>query len=103
MYYSLWDELLYDRKPTIMIQKEEDGFTRFVELELPGFKKEEVKVNVEKQYVSVIAQNKNRKHQETVWMPKTIDTSTVKAKLENGILRLSFAERVASKKEVLVE
>lgn len=92
---------------SIPIHKEDNKM--FVSFDLPGMKKEDVKIWVEDKTLYIDAERKDHKKQrfyEQVRMPKSVDVSTAKSKLEDGVLKVYFdgtKEKVLNKKEVLVE
>ncbi len=85
------------------IRKTEDGY--LLEAELPGFKKEDISVDIENEILTIKA-HKNRDSEEKTdsyirterswgeyqrsFNVKGIDTDAVKAKYENGVLALTL-------------
>ncbi len=83
------------------LQKDESG-NYFMIIDLPGFKKENVKLTFEKNNLKINA-SKNKGEKEIkidrIWnLPSFIDTSAASAKLEDGELKISF---LAKKKDVI--
>ena len=94
----------------------EDADHIYVEAELPGFKKEEVDVNVENQTLTITAEHKAEtedkgtgkgewllrerrfnRFQRSFNLPPTVDTQTVQAKLNEGVLNITLNKREESK------
>ncbi len=93
-----------------------------VELAIPGFKKEEVKVNLENEVLTISAENKTEKEEKTkkftrkefsygsftrsFRLPKAADREGIEAKYENGLLKLDIPKKEEavkqSKKEIKV-
>ena len=93
-----------------------------IELAIPGFKKEEVKVNLENEVLTISAESKTEKEEKTkkftrkefsyssftrsFQLPKAANAEKIEAKYENGLLRLEIPkkEEVISKakKEIKV-
>jgi HSP20 family protein len=83
-----------------------------IELALPGFKKDQVRVNVEHDLLTISAENKQEKEEEnkrftrkefsynsltrTFQLPELADHSKINAKYENGILNLEIEKKTKS-------
>jgi len=106
MYYKnifdLFDESFFGTTRT-RTTTTVDGKT--YEMALPGFSKEDAKVEVEGTILSIFAEIEESK--ETKWrhsfhkrfeLPNNVDPEQVEAKMENGILSLSFGKSKESKK-----
>ncbi len=77
-----------------------------VVMEMPGIKKEEIKINAYDGEVEVIANNPQRKYHKTIELPQDADIETVKSTYNNGILELTFNKKKETKpkgKEIKVE
>jgi HSP20 family protein len=97
----------------------EDADHIYVEAELPGFKKDEIDINLENQTLTISAEhreehdghdgNKNDKSewllrerrysrfQRSFTLPPTVDSQTVQAKLNDGVLSITLNKREESK------
>jgi HSP20 family protein len=94
----------------------EDADHIYVEAELPGFKKEEVDINLENQTLTITAQQKSRtdekpsdksswllherrytRFQRSFTLPPTVDSQSVQAKLNDGVLTITLNKREESK------
>jgi len=93
----------------------EDGDHIFVEAELPGFKKDEVDINIENQTLTISAEHKEHtesKGDKSQWLlrerrysrfhrsfslPSTVDPQSVQAKLNEGVLTVTLSKREESK------
>ncbi len=94
----------------------EDADHIYVEAELPGFKKDEVDINLENQTLTISAEhrepNEPKPGDKTEWLlrerhytrfqrsftlPPTVDAQTVQAKLNDGVLTITLNKREESK------
>jgi HSP20 family protein len=77
-----------------------------VVLEMPGVKKEDIKINAFDGSVDVIANNPQRKYHKTVELPQDADIETVNSTYNNGILEITFNKKENTKpkgKEIKIE
>ena len=77
-----------------------------VVLEIPGVKKEDIKINAYDEAVEVTANNNQRKYHKTIDLPKEANTDTAKSTYHNGILEITFSKRENAKpkgKEIKIE
>lgn len=88
-------------------KKEDDKYV--LELDLPGFKKDEVSISVENKnssnYLHVQGQNKRRSYQKKFSISEKFDLQTVKASLVDGVLKIAIKlrEEEESRKKILIE
>lgn len=94
----------------------EDADHIYVEAELPGFKKEEIDLNLENQTLAISAEHKSHaeekspdkgdwllrerhysRFQRSFTLPPTVDTQSVQAKLHDGMLTVTLNKREESK------
>ena len=94
----------------------EDKDHIYVEAELPGFKKDEVDINIENQMLTITAEHKDStqqkgdekgqwllrerrysRFQRSFTLPPTVDPQTVQAKLNDGVLLVTLNKREESK------
>ena len=92
----------------------EDADHIYVEAELPGFKKDEIEINMENQMLSITAERKMEKdsekkgdlllherqysrYQRSFNLPSTVDPQSCHAKLTDGILTLTLEKRAEAK------
>jgi HSP20 family molecular chaperone IbpA len=83
----------------------EDGESYRLRLDLPGFRREEVSLSLEKHTLAVTARNEREdafyKHfEQTFRLPEDIDPEGVTAKLEDGVLDLTFRKLSAEEQGV---
>ncbi|HEU5461506.1 MAG TPA: archaeal heat shock protein Hsp20 [Nitrososphaeraceae archaeon] len=74
--------------------------------EMPGIKKENIKINAYENSVEIISDNPQRKYHKVIDLPPEADIETVKSKYNNGILELVFNKKKETKpkgKEIKVE
>lgn len=91
-----------------------------VEMDIPGFKKEDISLEVEDGYLTIIASKKDTKEEENKNYIRreryvneykrrlyvgNVQESDIKAKLENGFLKieLPLEEEVSNKKQIEIE
>jgi HSP20 family protein len=101
---------------TFPVDVREDADHVYVEAELPGFKKEEVNVNLENQMLSITAERKSEtnekgekkgdwllherhydRFQRSFTLPPTVDAQSVQAKLNEGVLTITLSKREETK------
>ena len=74
--------------------------------ELPGVKKEDIKISAYGEAVEVTANNAQRKYHKTIELPKEANTDTAKSTYHNGILEITFSKRENAKpkgREIKIE
>lgn len=57
--------------------------------DIPGIKKEDLKIEVDNGVIKLNAENQKRKYIFSTFIPKIIDPNSIEAKLENGVLVLT--------------
>jgi HSP20 family protein len=94
----------------------EDADHIYVEAEVPGYKKDEIDINLENQTLTIVAEHKedkqNKEGDKAEWLlrerrysrfqrsftlPPTVDSQSVQAKLNDGILMVTLNKREESK------
>jgi len=77
-----------------------------VEFMLPGFKKEEVKLEINNDVLSISAERKENKYfnkiNKSYSLPENLDTENVEAKLEDGVLKILIPKLKEEKVEAKV-
>ena len=68
-----------------------------VVLEIPGVKKEDIKISVFDEAVEVTANNPQRKYHKTIDLPKEANPETAKSTYQNGILEITFSKKENAK------
>jgi len=89
MDYSYNYEYLYP------IKNEETGEYSF-EFDVPGIKKEDLKVSMDDSKLYIVGEKKGSrgyKYNKKLTLPKNLDTSTCDVRLEDGILNISFKQK----------
>lgn len=78
-------------------EDQKDSFN--LEIELPRFRKENIKLSAENNILHISAEQDNLKFYHSVSIPTTLDTNTIEAKLDHGVLTISAqkAEQAKSK------
>ncbi len=75
-------------------------------LEMPGIRKEDIKINAYDGEVEVIANDPQRKYHKTIELPQDADIETAKSKYHNGILEVTFNKKRSTKpkgKEIKID
>jgi len=60
-----------------------------LEIELPRFRKENIKLSAENNVLHISAEQDNLKFYHSVSIPPTLDTNSIEAKLDHGVLTIS--------------
>jgi HSP20 family protein len=103
-----------------MVNTREDDAAYYVEVDLPGVKKEDIHVDVNKESLTISGERKYSeevkeenyykvesffgKFQRTFTLPEHVDTEAIKAKCDNGVLQVAIpkiAPKEAKKIEIL--
>lgn len=108
---SLLTDRLVSRVPAVNIAETDGDFQ--IELAVPGLKKEDFKINIDKNVLSISAEKKNESTKEdkkyskreysytsfvrSFTLPETIDQSKVDAAYSDGILKLTVAKKEEAK------
>ncbi|HEX5518875.1 MAG TPA: archaeal heat shock protein Hsp20 [Candidatus Nitrosocosmicus sp.] len=75
-------------------------------LEMPGIKKDDIKINAYESLVEVIADNPQRKYHKNIELPNDIDIETARSTYNNGILEVTFDKKKSARpkgKEIRIE
>ena len=108
---SVLTDRLVSRVPAVNIAETDGNFQ--IELAVPGLKKEDFKINIDKNVLSISAEKKNENNQEgkkfskrefsytsfvrSFTLPDTIDHSKIDAAYVDGILKLTVAKKEEAK------
>ena len=121
------EHVLYGRNAQHMmntdVKETDEGYE--VDVDLPGFKKEEIKLNLENGYLTIATEKALEKKQEnkkgkvlrqerytgtmqrSFYVGETVTEEDIKAKYENGVLSLKIPkkeqQKVNEKKQILIE
>lgn len=80
--------------PVTEIQEQENKYLMFIDM--PGLNREDIKIEVHENTLSIQAQRKRdkftRSFQHSFYLPKTVDTDKIEARYENGVLKLQLAK-----------
>ncbi len=97
-----------------------DSDTAFViEMPVPGFSKEDIKINLEQQTLNISAEAKNSEVSDDKWLrreftyrnlqrsfilPKTVDIDNINADYQNGMLKITLPRKADAviKKEIAI-
>ena len=116
--YSFPDE----DKLAMPVELKEKDKEYTVKAELPGVKKEDLDIDLEKNYITINAKKEEEKEEEekgykksefsygefsrTIYFPQEIDIDKTKAKLEHGVLKITAPKMIVekdNKKKLTVE
>lgn len=105
-----------ENKLAMPVELKEKDKEYLVKAELPGVKKEDVDIDIDKNYITINAKkeeekeedNKNYKKSEfsygeftrTVYFPQEIDIENTKASMEHGVLKISAPKKAAEKETI---
>ena len=108
---SFFSDKLISKVPSVNISESDSAFE--VELAVPGLKKEDLKINLEKDVLSVSAEKKtettdeNKKFSKREYnytsfsrsftLPESADQSNIEADYADGILKLTIAKKEEAK------
>ncbi len=105
------------RRVSPMVDISEDEKSVYAYFDLPGIAKEDIKVNVEKDILTVSADSKIQLNKEWSWLRretdfagykrsfqlgKNVDGQNIEAEFLNGVLKLTIAKRVEESKEIFI-
>lgn len=88
-------QLSSEREPLADISMTDDKVT--VVLEMPGVKKEDIRVNASEGYLEVLSNNPQRRYHKTLELPKEADIETARSTYNNGILEITFNKKEVTK------
>ena len=109
---AYWEDM---DKLSMPVEIEDKGKEFIVKAEIPGIKKEDLDIDLDKNCICINAKKEENKKEEseehtfkksefrygeyarTVYFPEEIDTERTEAKLENGILEISVPKRSPEK------
>jgi HSP20 family protein len=97
-------EITAEREPLADVNVT-DNEVRVV-LEMPGVKKEDIKVNAYDGAIEVLSNDPHRKYHKTIELPQQTDIETARSSYNNGILEVTFNKKKETKpkgKEVKIE
>lgn len=105
-----------ENKLAMPVELKEKDKEYLVKAELPGVKKEDVDIDIDKNYITINAKkeeekeedNKNYKKSEfsygeftrTVYFPQEIDIENTKASMEHGVLKINAPKKAAEKETI---
>lgn len=108
---AYWEE---SNKFSMPVEMSDKGHTYEIKAELPGVKKEDLDIDIDKNYLTINAIKEEEKNEEdkgykksefrygefsrTVYFSEEIDTEKTEAKLEHGILKIT-APKLRAEKE----
>ena len=69
--------------------KEDNKDSYNLEIELPRFRKENIKLTAENNVLHISAEQDNLKFYHSVSVPPNLDANTIEAELDHGVLKIS--------------
>jgi HSP20 family protein len=110
----------FDRTNDIRVDVTETDNTFDIRAEVPGFKKEEIRVSIDGNYVSISAETKREKEEKTgkgertlvkelyygsasrsFSLPQDVDEKNSVAKYEDGVLKLTLPKKTETSRKTL--
>ncbi|MDA2926032.1 Hsp20 family protein, partial [Acidobacteria bacterium AH-259-G07] len=79
------------REPIVDLFDEEDHL--LVVAELPGIDSNAIKLEVEKDILTLSAETRERKYHKEIVLPSEVDVSTEEMTFKNGILEVKYSKR----------
>ena len=105
-----WENIPRHHAPFMHFQEDNEEFT--VELPLPGVKKKDVKIELkDRDLIICFLRVEKRshteqsfKHRRSITLPPEVDTTNIKAKLEDGLLKITLPKKASYQpREIPVE
>ena len=98
------DDFLRDAEgvftPHSHVSENENGY--FIEIDLPGLKKEDLKISQENRTLLIEGDRKGRgKFRKAFSIPDDVEATQIAARLENGVLELGLPKREQAKAKVI--
>ncbi len=81
-------------------ESNKDSFN--LEIELPRFRKENIKLSAENNILHISAEQDHLKFYHSISIPSTLNTNTIEAKLDHGVLSIS-AQKAEQAKQKTIE
>jgi HSP20 family molecular chaperone IbpA len=81
--------------------KESNKDSYNLEIELPRFRKESIKLSAENNVLHISAEQDNLKFYHSVSIPTTLDTNTIEAALDHGVLKISAQKAEQTKTKTI--
>ncbi|HEX5187238.1 MAG TPA: archaeal heat shock protein Hsp20 [Nitrososphaeraceae archaeon] len=103
-YYQQQPSISAEREPLVDISSTDKEVKVIVEM--PGIKKENIKINAYEDSVEITSNHPQRKYHKVIDLPPEADIETVRSTYNNGILEVIFNKKKESKpkgKEIKVE
>ena len=88
-------QITAEREPLVDVNSTDTDVK--VILEMPGIRKEDIKINAYDGEVEVIANDPQRRYHKTIELPQDADIETAKSKYHNGILEVTFNKKKSTK------
>jgi len=97
-------QLTEEREPLVDVSTTNNQV--IIVLEMPGVKKEDIKLYASEYFVEVQSTDPKRKYHKAIELPKEIDIERVKSKFNNGILEITLNKKEETKsrgKEIRID
>lgn len=89
----------YSFSQSIGFKDNKDSYN--LEIELPRFRKENINISSENNILHISAEQDNLKFYHSVSIPPTLDTNTIEAKLDHGVLSISAQKAEQAKTKTI--
>lgn len=101
-FSSAFNDSFFDyADPHVSSTIDENGMLT-LEVDLPGFKKEDVNLSVKERLLEIKAERKTKKLcvERKYSLPKSVDTENLSAKMEDGVLYVSIPAKSKEKEKI---
>jgi HSP20 family protein len=88
----------YDERslsPACDVSETEEKF--LLSVDLPGMKKEDIKIELKDQVLTISGERKTEKYQRSFTLPTVVDGNKVEARYEDGVLELTLPKTELAK------
>jgi HSP20 family protein len=92
---QIFDNASYSTSRHFDLDESDDSYT--LTLELPGYKQNDVDVNLEQSVLTVNAKKGESSYKQSVTLPRGVDADKIEAKLEDGILTVILPKAASAK------
>lgn len=81
------------------VEEKEEAF--LLSLDVPGVKKEDLKIDLDARILTVTGQRSNGRFQRSFQLPETVNAEAIEAHLEDGVLQLALPKAEVSKSRTI--
>ncbi len=92
-FYPSFLRPFFDIEPLAAFAKSSYNKSYSISFDVPGFKADEVNVEIQDGFLTVDAKNKTRSYRQSISLPRELDTSAPNAELKDGVLSVQLARK----------